>query len=809
MKPQVSAQAFEQLQRLRAADKDFDAWAQGCGLLQHRPETQLRWQALLSDSSLPEPLPPAKKLWALLASADRIARMGMWLVAHMTYAQNVYLDGRALAAEDFKPNPEGHTGGALNMVSAYVGYLLANAISGRTRAWTMGQGHCVAAIDAVNVLVGNMLPAHAARYSLSDSGLTRLVRDFYSYAIQPDGHPESPLGSHVNVHTAGGTSEGGYLGFAGLQYAHMPLPGQSLVTFLSDGAFEEQRGSDWSARWWRAEDSGWVAPIMIANGRRIDQRTTVNQAGGVPWFEQHLRLNGFDPMVIDGRDPAAFAWAILEMEKRLQIATRHIAAEEQGYPVLLPYAIAETEKGWGFPGAGTNAAHNLPLSGNPAKDVAAQEVFNQGARALHIPPDALTDALACLNNHGAERSRERDHPLARLHVPEPRLPALPWHAAPLAASPMAGIDAAFSEIVRVNPGLRVRVGNPDEMRSNRMNHSLDLLKHRVTQPETGISEAVDGRVITVLNEEAVACAALGNKQGLNLIVSYEAFAVKMLGILRQEIIFARHQREVKHEPGWLSVPLLLTSHTWENGKNEQSHQDPSLAEALLTEMSDTARVLFPADWNSAIACLVHVYQRRGSIAPMIVPKREVPAQFNPEQAVQLAADGVLSLHHDRNPAVQLLAIGAYQLQECVRAGTRLRARGVPYSLTYIQEPGRLRQPRDPLEADYVHSSADIERLIPKAPARILVCHTHPEPLLGLLRPLDLGPESTRALGYRNRGGTLDVFGMQFANQCTWGHILAAAAAVSGHGSKAWLSEAEAAAVEGRGDPRQLDREPEN
>src|SRR5690606_6125419 len=107
-------------------------------------------------------------------------------------------------------------------------------------------------------------------------------QDFYSYAIRPDGYPESPLGSHVNVHTAGGTSEGGYLGFTGLQYVHMPLPGQSLVAFLSDGAFEEQRGSDWSARWWRAEDSGWVAPVMIANGRRIDQRTTVNQAGGVP-----------------------------------------------------------------------------------------------------------------------------------------------------------------------------------------------------------------------------------------------------------------------------------------------------------------------------------------------------------------------------------------------------------------------------------------------------------------------------------------------------------------------------------------------
>src|SRR5690554_8127760 len=98
----------------------------------------------------------------------------------------------------------------------------------------------------------------------------------------------SPLGSHVNPHAAGGIIEGGYLGFAELQYAHMPLPGESLVAFLSDGAAEEQRGSDWIPRWWRAEDCGQVLPVMIANGRRIEQRKIgrascrerVEEAGG-------------------------------------------------------------------------------------------------------------------------------------------------------------------------------------------------------------------------------------------------------------------------------------------------------------------------------------------------------------------------------------------------------------------------------------------------------------------------------------------------------------------------------------------------
>src|SRR3546814_15402710 len=102
-----------------------------------------------------------------------------------------------------------------------------------------------------------------------------------------------------------------------------------------------------------------------------------------------------------------------------------------------------------------------------------------------------------------------------------------------------------------------------------MGAALERLRHRVNVPEPGVADALDGAVITALNEEAVAGAALANKGGLNLIVSYEAFAMKMLGGLRQEIVFARRQREIGQEPGWISVPLIVTSHTWENRSDER------------------------------------------------------------------------------------------------------------------------------------------------------------------------------------------------------------------------------------------------
>ena len=782
-------------------DPDFLAWSRGCGVIHHDPLTVERVAELLERHARD---PARRRAWLTrLQAADRVACMGMWLVAHMTYVRRVRLDGEPLAAEDFKPTPEGHTGGALNMVPAYVGYLAANAMADLTRSWTMGQGHCVAAIDAVNLLVDNLGPAHDARYALDDAGLTRLVNDFYRCEVDPDGHPVSPLGSHVNAHTAGGTGEGGYLGFAGLQYVHMPLPGQHLVAFLSDGAFEEQRGSDWASRWWRPEDSGPVVPVMIANGRRIDQRTTMSQSGGTDWFEDHLVLNGFAPLTIDGRDPAAFVWAILTAEEELADQAILASAGHARYPLRLPYVIAETVKGFGFPGAGSNAAHNLPLVDNPATHPEARDAFNAGARALHVPEAELRAAIATLNNHvDSGRVRERDHALADPRSPLPTRPELPDWPLGDAVSPMAAIDEAFVAILEANPELRVRVGNPDEMRSNRLNKTLDRLQHRVTEPEAGVAESLHGQVITALNEEAVASAALANKQGLNLIASYEAFAVKMLGAMRQEAIFARHCREAGREPGWLSLPILASSHTWENGKNEQSHQDPTLCEAWLGEMDDVAPTLFPVDAASAVAALDALYASRGRIAVMVVPKSPVPVALDARQARQLAEDGLICLYAAETPRLQLFAIGAYQLIEMRHALVRLEAAGIAASLFVIQAPGKLREARDEGEATAVLSQCRLSTLVPEVAARVFLTHCRPEPLAGVLRPLDTGSRS-RFLGYRNRGGTLDTFGMLFANHATWAHVLEAASEAAGLDLDALLSPSERDALAGEGDPEVL------
>lgn len=780
-------------------NKNAYTWEKGYGVINHRADSLGNIKTWLESTGKEG---EATGYREYLFAADRLANAAMWLVAHMTYARRVRLNGDRLGAEDFKADPQGHMGGSLNVAIAYVGYLLANALSGQTRGWILGQGHCVSAIEAVNVLTGDISRTQRGRYDRSEVGLNRLVNDFYSYKITPDGTPAVPLGSHVNAHTAGGFSEGGYLGFTSLQYPHIPLVGERLVAFLSDGAFEEQRGSNWAPRWWRAEDCGVSVPVMLLNGRRIEQRTEIARRGGAEWLEADLKQCGFDPIVIDGHDPIAYAWGILEAERRLEV----FEANEGSYPAKLPYLIAECEKGFGFPGAGTNASHNLPLVNNPATNAAARKAFNQGAEALFVPEDVLTEAVETFDCHQSQgRSKESENDIVARHSVQLSLPAPNWSSVEAASTvvPMSALDDWFVDLVDQNPDVRVRVGNPDELASNRMGRTLARLKHRVNSVDDPQTEDVLGCVITALNEEAVISAALGNKGGLNLAVSYEAFAVKMLGALRQEIIFARHQKEIGIRPSWISVPLLLSSHTWENAKNEQSHQDPTLPEALLGEMSDTSRVLFPVDANTAISSSEEVFDSYGSIGALVVPKKRLPVLMDGEKARIAARNG--AVHIVGAPAtsqMQFVVIGAYQCAEALKAHARLEEHGIQSCVTALIEPGKYRNGRDEIERSFAFDDREVASMFPVGLPRVLLTHTRPEAMLGCLRRIDGGPQNTVALGYKNRGGTLDVFGMLFANQCTWAHALNAVGYVIDLPGEL-LTEAETAAVAGLGDPECL------
>jgi phosphoketolase len=146
-------------------------------------------------------------------------------------------------------------------------------------------------------------------------------------------------------------------------------------------------------------------------------------------------------------------------------------------------------------------------------------------------------------------------------------------------------------------------------------------------------------------------------------------------------------------------------------------------------------------------------------------------------------------------------MGAYQLEEVLKASARLKERNIPHSVTYMLEPGRFRLPRSDREKAHLTPAQLQTGLYPSSvPARIFVTHTRPEVLLGILQPLHTGIYQTGGLGFINHGGTLSVQGMLFVNRCTWGHILLEVARVLGMLQEELLTAEELSALSGKVSP---------
>ena len=193
---------------------------------------------------------------------------------------------------------------------------------------------------------------------------------------------------------------------------------------------------------------------------------------------------------------------------------------------------------------------------------------------------------------------------------------------------------------------------------------------------------------------------------------------------------------------------------------------------------------------------------------MVIPKRERPCVFDTSEAENLARNGALVVDEDSSGGepILLIANGAYQLSEAIRACDRLRETGTSFRLVYLQEPGRFREPRDTLESEVCISEFERARLFPnRLQRRVALTHMRPEVFRGHMHPLFPDPRHSRVLGYINQGGTLNEAGMLFANRCSWGHTLTACASALGKSPEEWLSNAELAAVEGHGDPTLITR----
>src|SRR3546814_11148957 len=113
-----------------------------------------------------------------------------------------------------------------------------------------------------------------------------------------------------------------------------------------------------------------------------------------------------------------------------------------------------------------NAATNRPSAGKPARGEEAGRTVNGAAAVLFVPPDEIAQAVETLAVHDAQRRPlESRHPLALRRPQAPTPPEPRWDQA--GAPPdcaMHALDRWLVRLVDANPALRLRVGNPDELR---------------------------------------------------------------------------------------------------------------------------------------------------------------------------------------------------------------------------------------------------------------------------------------------------------------------------------------------------------
>jgi hypothetical protein len=88
--------------------------------------------------------------------------------------------------------------------------------------------------------------------------------------------------------------------------------------------------------------AGWAAHRAIT-GVTTPQPVTMLLTGGAPIQPlcQKLQGRGYEPLLFDGRDPAAYCWVIFEMRHRLQAATE--AINEPDARPAVPFGLAVTE----------------------------------------------------------------------------------------------------------------------------------------------------------------------------------------------------------------------------------------------------------------------------------------------------------------------------------------------------------------------------------------------------------------------------------------------------------------------------------
>jgi xylulose-5-phosphate/fructose-6-phosphate phosphoketolase len=585
-----------------------------------------------------------------------------WRAANYLSVGQIYLMANPLLREPLrpehvKPRLLGHFGTVpgLNLVWAHAN----RAIRARDldAVFVAGPGHGGPGPNACAWLEGT----YTERYSNISQDAEGLAAFFRQFSF-PGGVP-----SHCAPETPGSFHEGGELGYSLLHATGAAFDRPELVVLCVVGDGEAETGplaTSWHApKFLNPARDGAVLPILHLNEYKIANPTVLARIDQDD-LVQLLTGCGYEPHVVEGRDPAAVHQALAAaldtcLDGIDQIRARARAGDEPGAGWRWPMLVLRTPKGWtgppvvdGLAVEGTFRAHQVPLPNARADDrhreVLAQwltsyrpdELFDEQGRPRPVLRDQVPAGPRRMSANPVANGGEL---LVDLRLPDWRASAVPVPAPGSSEHEATRVLGSWlREVTRHNPD-RFLTFAPDELASNRLQDILEVTGRdwQIEVDEHDERLARDGRVIEVLSEHM--CEGLLEGYLLSgrhgVFTCYEAFIHIVDSMFNQHAKWLEAANAVPWRAPIASLNYLLSSHVWRQDHNGSTHQDPGFLDVVMNKKPDIVRVYLPPDANCLLSTFDHCLRSRQYVNVVVAGKQPAFDWLDPEAAAEHCARG--------------------------------------------------------------------------------------------------------------------------------------------------------------------------
>jgi xylulose-5-phosphate/fructose-6-phosphate phosphoketolase len=572
------------------------------------------------------------------------------------------------------------------------------------------------------------------------------------------------IGSHCTPETPGSIHEGGELGYVLSHACGAVFDNPELIALACVGDGEAETGplaTSWHInKFLNPIHDGAVLPVLHLNGYKIANPTLLARIPRAE-LESLMRGYGWDPLFVEGHDPAAMhgrmAAAMDEAIARIQAIRHEARSSGEATRPSWPMIVLRSPKGWTGPAAladkkleGFWRAHQVPLP-DPCHDPEQLRMLQDwlhSYRAWELFDDngTLRAELQALSPRGQRRMGSNPHANGGLLRHKLRLPQISDYAVSVAAPGSVEHENTYplGELLRDAIGLNpnsLRVFGPDETASNRLQAIFERSKkvwmeEFLPEDMNGSELGRDGRVIEMLSEHTL----VGMMEGYLLtgrygfFHTYEAFAHVIASMFNQH---AKWLESCIHHAPW-RAPIgpwncLISSTVWRQDHNGFTHQDPGFIDLAGNKSGEVVRVYLPADANSLLA-VAETALVEPNVCNIIVSDKQKHLQYlTLEQARQHVAKGIglwswaSNDHHGSDPDepdVVMACAGDIPTKEMLAAVEILR-REIPRLRIRVLNVVKLFALTEPSEHPHGLSDRDFDSLFTTDKPVIFNFHGYP------------------------------------------------------------------------------------